>query len=187
MSTTTNLNTLKINYLTQDQFNTALANGEIEENELYLTADDRNIIVSPNDPSAANTYPQNSIWLKYGDISGGQQDWIIDQGESGIWSWRKWYSGKSECWGTIQTESFDMTTAWGSLFYGTLSTPNYPAGIFVATPTVSVTMSCTNGNAWATHRLQTSTATTPGTVYAISPVSATLEIKTNISAQGRWM
>lgn len=35
--TTTNLNTLKINYLTQSQYDTALANDEIEENEIYMT------------------------------------------------------------------------------------------------------------------------------------------------------
>lgn len=34
---TTNLSTLKINYLTQSQYDTALANDEIEENEIYMT------------------------------------------------------------------------------------------------------------------------------------------------------
>ena len=37
MATTTTLDTLKINYLTQAQYDTALANDEINENELYLT------------------------------------------------------------------------------------------------------------------------------------------------------
>ena len=37
MSTTTNLTTLKINYLTQAQYNTALVNDEINENEIYMT------------------------------------------------------------------------------------------------------------------------------------------------------
>ena len=39
MSTTTNLNTLKINYLTQAQYETALGNNQINENELYVTPD----------------------------------------------------------------------------------------------------------------------------------------------------
>ena len=39
MSTTTNLSTLKINYLTQAQYETALANNQINENELYFTPD----------------------------------------------------------------------------------------------------------------------------------------------------
>ena len=37
MSTTTNLDTLKINYLTQAQYDEALENNEINENELYMT------------------------------------------------------------------------------------------------------------------------------------------------------
>lgn len=37
MSTTTNLTTLKINYLTQQQYETALENEQIQDNELYFT------------------------------------------------------------------------------------------------------------------------------------------------------
>ena len=37
MSTTTNVSTLKINYLTQEQYDTALSNNQINENEIYLT------------------------------------------------------------------------------------------------------------------------------------------------------
>ena len=37
MSTTTNLSTLKINYLTQAQYDEALENDQINENELYFT------------------------------------------------------------------------------------------------------------------------------------------------------
>ena len=37
MPTTTNLTTLKINYLTQAQYDDALANNQINSNELYFT------------------------------------------------------------------------------------------------------------------------------------------------------
>lgn len=37
MSTTINLDTLKINYLTQAQYDTALSNDQINENEIYMT------------------------------------------------------------------------------------------------------------------------------------------------------
>lgn len=48
MSTTTNLTTLKINYLTQAQYDDALANNQINEDEIYLT---------PQSGSAAETDP----------------------------------------------------------------------------------------------------------------------------------
>jgi hypothetical protein len=37
MSTTTNLSSLKINYLTQAQYDAAASNNTINENEIYLT------------------------------------------------------------------------------------------------------------------------------------------------------
>ena len=37
MPTTTNLTTLKINYLTQAQYDNALANNQINSDELYFT------------------------------------------------------------------------------------------------------------------------------------------------------
>ncbi len=40
MPTITNLNTLKINYLTNAQYQAALENDEINENEIYLTPSD---------------------------------------------------------------------------------------------------------------------------------------------------
>ena len=41
----TNLDSLNINYLTQSQYDTALANGEIEEDEIYLTEyEDRHVV-----------------------------------------------------------------------------------------------------------------------------------------------
>lgn len=48
MSTTTNLTTLKINYLTQAQYDDALANNQINEDEIYLT---------PQSGSTAETDP----------------------------------------------------------------------------------------------------------------------------------
>lgn len=55
MATTTDLSTLKINYLTEAQYNVALANNEINANELYLTPVDSlqtNIAFMPLDVTA---------------------------------------------------------------------------------------------------------------------------------------
>ena len=43
---TENLSTLKINRLTQEQYDTALTNGNINANELYLTPDDNELDTS---------------------------------------------------------------------------------------------------------------------------------------------
>lgn len=51
MATTTDLTTLKINYLTQAQYDTALANNQINANELYFTPADNGITLNLNGQS----------------------------------------------------------------------------------------------------------------------------------------
>ena len=46
MSTTTNLSTLKINYLTQAQYDAAAAGGLIQNDELYLTPETNSYVAS---------------------------------------------------------------------------------------------------------------------------------------------
>lgn len=64
MATTTDLSTLKINYLTQAQYDNALANNQINANELYLTpvkSDvDELIVIDSSQP----TSPSTKIWIK---------------------------------------------------------------------------------------------------------------------------
>lgn len=42
----------------------------------------------------------SDFFLASGGKSGKLQDWIIDEGNSGIWYYRKWASGKAECYGS---------------------------------------------------------------------------------------
>lgn len=56
MSVTTRLKSLKINYLTQSQYDTALDNEEINENELYLTPDNNADFVVETGTSGIWTY-----------------------------------------------------------------------------------------------------------------------------------
>lgn len=66
MSTTTTLDTLKINYLTQAQYDAALANSEINENEIYLT---------PQDSSSGETDPVFSASAAAGITSSDITNW----------------------------------------------------------------------------------------------------------------
>ena len=55
MATTTDVSPLKINYLTQSQYNTALANNQINANELYLTPADDTVNISIATDTVAGT------------------------------------------------------------------------------------------------------------------------------------
>lgn len=60
------------------------------------------------------------------------QDYIVEQGTDGIWTYRKWNSGISECWGMYTVNS----TSIASNGYFALSPSAYP-NIFITEPVVS--------------------------------------------------
>ena len=60
MPTTTNLTALKINYLTQAQYDDALANNQINSDELYFT---------PQAPELEITYDSTNERLIFGNNS----------------------------------------------------------------------------------------------------------------------
>lgn len=78
-------------------------------------------------------------------------DFVIEEGEKDFWTYRKWYSGLLECWGTTTavTLSFDGTAA--GCYYGTTAPEfNFPTNsnggsMFVDIPTVQQT--CKSGSA----------------------------------------
>lgn len=68
-------------------------------------------------------------------------DYVIEQGTSGIWTYRKWNSGIKECWTTTTYDNVDFSRqGTGSPFYTQnnsygVSQP-FPSGLFVYVPTV---------------------------------------------------
>ena len=50
-------------------------------------------------------------------ITGAFADYVVEQGTSGIWNYRKWNSGYMEAWGA-SGDSVAMTTANGNLYFG---------------------------------------------------------------------
>lgn len=64
-------------------------------------------------------------------------DYVIDQGTSGIWTYRKWNSGIKECWGSQTFSNVNINTAFGGTFYsGNFGNINFPSGLFTQTPKV---------------------------------------------------
>lgn len=61
-------------------------------------------------------------------------DYVVEQGTSGIWTYRKWNSGIAECWGK-DTKSTVVNTAWGSGYYSSSLTSIFPSDLFVEAPT----------------------------------------------------
>ena len=67
-----------------------------------------------------------------------ETDFVVEQGKTSIWTYRKWNSGIAECWGTYTLET-QIEQEWGSsdVFYNSsyrMTAIEYPEGLFVAAP-----------------------------------------------------
>ena len=50
-------------------------------------------------------------------VAGGTAaDYVVEQGTSGIWTYRKWSSGIAECWGAQSYSNIAVDSAWGGVF-----------------------------------------------------------------------
>lgn len=75
-----------------------------------------------------------SIGSFVGDTSVVGADYVIEQGASGIWTYRKWESGIVECWGAQSYSNIDVSSAWGSVYESAWQKLAFPPGLFTAAP-----------------------------------------------------
>lgn len=127
----------------------------------------------------------NDINNFLGGGTGNLADYIVEQGTSGIWTYRKWNSGIAECWAKI-TQTVTPGDAWA----GTLNLVPYV--ISVTTPIEFTGIDCVNANAYvgSGHTITTYLiATTPNKI-SISTLSVYLtdqqECKADVHVMGRW-
>ena len=65
-------------------------------------------------------------------------DFIVEQGTSGVWTYRKWNSGFAECWGYHTISGVNISTAWGGWYASpAIVFPSFPF-TFVGAPDVHI-------------------------------------------------
>ena len=135
--------------------------------------------------SNANFNP-NTIWGGTWVSENIIDNYIVEEGTSGIWTYRKWSSGVSECWG-IKTGSATVNTTWGSVYEGSLGSETYPENLFISQPTVT-TSSVHKGLASWVEMGSGSSATSTGALYMVRPSANTSNYPYGISirAVGTW-
>ena len=81
-------------------------------------------------------------------------DYIVEQGTSGRWTYRKWNSGIGECWGQFSTDNITVSTAWGQVYYGgwmgttvNKTARKYPFA-FIEDPIVETSLYTNEGDGW---------------------------------------
>lgn len=111
-----------------------------------------------------------------------QVDFVVEQGTSSGWTYRKWNSGIAECWGTFQRTP-SSSVPWTILYYADLGSINFPF-TFVDVPSLSYSLN--NSSYWGNKGVTTKTNT--GTLYALAPIaiSTTTPCDISIVAKGKW-
>ena len=118
----------------------------------------------------------------------GIGDYVVEQGTSGIWTFRKWASGIAECWG-IGTFTDACNQSWGSLYETKGHNFSYPSGLFVSSPNVfNVYLSATSGaSGWAECSPYNESKNTTPLIYACRASSgSSMSWSARMHAFGRW-
>lgn len=120
-------------------------------------------------------------------------DYVIAQGRSGIWTYRKWNSGFAECWCTASNK-VATNTKWGNVYYYQALQGGYAlpftfiqTGDFQDDPQGFVDIQTPGGNySFQIANRCTTTAAPKG--YVICPVQQTSGIETYFTfyIRGRW-
>lgn len=122
--------------------------------------------------------------------SNNTKDYVVDQGTSGIWTYRKWNSGLAECWG-VYTMNSAATKTWGSLYYSDTLAPriNYPF-TFTSRPQESVFLHGSSVAGWIYAEaggIGLNTTTQTGQYGFVRPTTiASSEVKYEYTVVGRW-
>ena len=117
-------------------------------------------------------------------------DFVVEQGTSGDWSYRKWNSGIAECWAR-KAVSTAVNTAWGNLYVsGSLSSTNIAFPFtFKAIPMINVNLSGSGSGAFLIASGSSSSSTTQTGGYEIARGSASstaANYAINYDVRGRW-
>ena len=124
--------------------------------------------------------------------------YLVESGTSGVWTYRKWSDGISECWGQSAPKTIAPAdwVAWGTggaLEAIVVDEPiGYPAGLFTAAPQVSAFITPTEGYTVVTAEVSIAgnvdlSVQTPK-LYALrfTRPQATIVAVANFHAVGRW-
>lgn len=117
--------------------------------------------------------------------TGNTKDYIVEQGTSGVWRYRKWNSGFAECWGYHTISGTNIDVAWGSWYCSpVIALPSFPF-TFVGAPDVHVGWESDFGAVIDGASKRESTKA--GYVYLYRPVAQTnVNGRFSIYAYGKW-
>lgn len=198
-------------YYTKFSFN-GIVNGDLQSNgfdvsksyDIIVTVQDRlssvtyNFAIHSGEPAIALYGNKASMGAKYDETLGGTQLWgniyingnafdnddpIIETDTNNDGTYITFYDGTLICYKTV-TASVAMTTAWGSLYEGTMALGSWAAS-FIATPHVQVTNVSSSGAMIESYDSPPTTSSA-GTIFLARGNSSTSTVTVNVLGIGRW-
>lgn len=129
-------------------------------------------------------------------VSSAWTDWVqlpaVEQGTSGIWTYRKYADGTAECWGTPEEISVaSINSEWNGMYHYEISSGiAYPTGLFVARPVCTVGCHSSNFPGWIREVSPSNGITTAPGLWACTVASytatTTMMFRPSYHAIGRW-
>lgn len=118
-------------------------------------------------------------------------DFVVEQGVSGIWSYIKWKSGRAEMYGKIPINNVAIDTEHGAFFKSSVvvfesGSYAYPVAL-TANPTVNMNFATTNGSPAIVRFNNNGYASSPPMCHLLSATRVdSTSGYINISVQGKW-
>ena len=145
---------------------------------IYFKIDNEEVSVIPIEEGGTSAVTGHEALVNLGAI-----DYVVEQGTSGIWTYRKWNSGVAECWGHYSTTETHYTTL--SPFTGYYGYCYFIENFFIAPPNVQYTGKC--GSGFTIAALGGRQDSKDFFVwYLLSTQSGSTSIDIDIQAKGRW-
>ena len=129
---------------------------------------------------------ENKIWLK--PITNSpitdSSECIIEEGTNGIWTYRIWSSGISECWGK-KAISVTTSTSNNGYYTGKVGSLQYPSNLFISEPVLNCTL---KASSFPGHLFidGTESSSDTGKISIAAYSNTTVNGYIHLSAKGRW-
>jgi len=114
-----------------------------------------------------------------------KNDQVVEEGQSGVWTYRKYESGIAECWTSEQRESAAGPNGQeGYIWWRPGPKLNFPSNLFIATPACRVWSG--NGNSYLVWSSLRETSKDSISWYWVYDANVSMQPWYTVSAKGFW-
>ena len=168
-------NSYKIQTRAKDKLNTK--NSSVYVAKLQPVFDWSNTDFSFNVPVSIEGNALNDFVIETGTAS---------MGSNGTWYWRKWKSGRAECYGRRNYGNMGVSTTWGALYMSDTFEQALPDGLFTATPESIEINTSAGAFIIGTSTIDPSKSSTGGFRVARGESATLSQVKIGFNVIGRW-